>query len=57
MAGLTRSLCNLPVEHDPLKRMTIKIGHSADNVDIATLLNLVRVAYLRVNIDVEEVNV
>ena len=29
MAGLTRAICNLPAELDPLKRMTIKIGESA----------------------------
>lgn len=57
MAGLTRAICNLPVEHDPVKRITIKIGQSANQVDLMSLLNLVQVSSKRVNIDIEQVDV
>ena len=55
--GLTRSLCNLPIENDKSKRVEIKIGKSANNVTINNLVNLLFVSYKRVNIDIEEVNV
>ena len=34
LIGLTRAMCNLPIENDKAKRIKIKIGKSANNVDI-----------------------
>jgi len=57
MASLIKSLCNLPLERDERKRITLSIGHSANKISIERLLDLLYVAHNRVNIDLNDIEV
>ena len=57
MEGLQKSLSALPMEPDANKRLSLKLGPSAEKVSIQNLINLLLIAYQRINIDIEDVNI
>ena len=53
---LTNSLSNLLIEKIPEKRYNLKIGESLNEVSFDSIIDLVHMAYMRVNLDISEVD-
>ena len=53
---LTNSLSNLLIEKIPEKRYNLKIGESLNEVSFISIIDLVTLAYMRVNLDISEVD-
>lgn len=53
---LTNSLSNLLIEKIPEKRYNLKLGESLNDVSFDSIIELVQMAYMRVNLDISEVN-
>ena len=53
---LTNSLSNLLIEKIPEKRYNLKLGDSLNDVSFDSIIELVQMAYMRVNLDISEVN-
>ena len=54
---LTNSLSNLLIEKIPEKRYNLKIGESLNEVAFESLIDLVQMAYMRINLDISEVDI
>lgn len=54
---LTNSLSNLLIEKIPEKRYNLKIGESLNEVSFQSLIELVQMAYMRINLDISEVDI
>lgn len=54
---LINSLSNLRMETNPTKRMSLSIGSSIQEVDFPIILDLIRISYNRINLDLEQVNI
>ena len=54
---LINSLSNLRNEHNPTKRMNLSIGASIQEVDFNIILDLIRISYNRINLNLEEVDI
>lgn len=54
---LTNSLSNLLIEKIPEKRYNLKLGESLNEVSFNSLIELVQMAYMRVNLDISEVDI
>ena len=53
---LTNSLSNLLIEKIPEKRFNLKLGESLNEVSFDSIIDLVQMAYMRVNLDISEVD-
>jgi len=53
---LTNSLSNLLIEKIAEKRYNLKIGESLNEVSFDSIMDLVQMAYMRVNLDISEVD-
>jgi hypothetical protein len=56
-AVLINSLSNLRVEGDSSKRMNLSIGKSIDEVDFPIIMDLMRIAHKRINLNLDEVDI
>jgi hypothetical protein len=54
---LINSLSNLRNEHNPVKRMNLSIGSSIQEVDFNIILDLIRISYNRINLNLEDVDI
>lgn len=55
--NLIKAISTLPVQSDAANRLDIKIGHSIDEVNFDSFLNLLDIGYQRVNLDILDVNI
>jgi hypothetical protein len=54
---LINSISKLPTEDDEKKRKNVILGKSMDDVDMDKLIDLVEMAYQRVNLDIDKIDV